>query len=555
MKEKIKNWVNKAGSFFQWSAWTDKAGKFLKSGKGIACMAAAGVLALAAAAWGGYEIWLSRQPKFHDLTIELGTDAVQISDFMTEYANAKKVAFVTDPAVVDLNRTGSISLVLRNGSAEETVTLTIEDTTAPTVTFASEYRVMADAGLPQANALVSDVRDASRVSISYLNEPVIPIDYRDETVTVVAEDESGNTTQGQCRLSFCWLRESYSLELGDTLTKEALLLNPERDEPLLDQAVLDEINAGGLGTYTVSSETEAKQIQCTVTVQDTKGPELVLRTVQRMIGKQAKLEDFVESVSDLSGVAEVYLVTELDVSTKGTYTVVVEAKDTCGNVTRAETTLWVTDDKNPPKIKGDLGTLTVEKHSSPDFLAGITAYDEVDGNCKVTCDTSSLNLDMAGTYYITYHSSDKSGNVRTVKRKVVVQHDAEDTAALVQSISDSLSNDPETIRDYVRRKISYNHEWGGDDPVWYGFTTHGGNCYVHAQCLKAIFDRKGIESRLIWVTNKTHYWLIVKIGDGWKHIDATPSRLHGKYSLMNDTQRLETLSGRVWDTTQWPACE
>ena len=74
-------------------------------------------------------------------------------------------------------------------------------------------------------------------------------------------------------------------------------------------------------------------------------------------------------------------------------------------------------------------------------------------------------------------------------------------------------------------------------------------------CLKAIFDRKGIESRLIWVTNKTHYWLIVKIGDGWKHIDATPSRLHGKYSLMNDTQRLETLSGRVWDTTQWPACE
>ena len=85
MKEKIKIWMNKAGSFFQWSAWTDKAGKFLKSGKGIACMAAAGVLALAAAAWGGYEIWLSGQPKFHDLTIELGTDPVQNIDLFTEY--------------------------------------------------------------------------------------------------------------------------------------------------------------------------------------------------------------------------------------------------------------------------------------------------------------------------------------------------------------------------------------------------------------------------------------------------------------------------------------
>ena len=60
---------------------------------------------------------------------------------------------------------------------------------------------------------------------------------------------------------------------------------------------------------------------------------------------------------------------------------------------------------------------------------------------------------------------------------------------------------------------------------------------------------------MIWVTDKSHYWLIVKIGGKWKHIDPTPSTLHGKYSLMNDAQRLSTLSGRKWDTTQWPACE
>ena len=59
---------------------------------------------------------------------------------------------------------------------------------------------------------------------------------------------------------------------------------------------------------------------------------------------------------------------------------------------------------------------------------------------------------------------------------------------------------------------------------------------------------------MIWVTNKSHYWLIVKINGQWKHIDPTPSRLHGKYSLMNDEQRLSTLSGRKWDTSQWPAC-
>ena len=131
----------------------------------------------------------------------------------------------------------------------------------------------------------------------------------------------------------------------------------------------------------------------------------------------------------------------------------------------------------------------------------------------------------------------------------------EDTAAMVREIADSLGNDPEEIRDYVRSSIRYNHDWGGEDPIWYGFTTRTGNCYVHAQCLKAIFDLKGIESQFIWVVDKSHYWLQVKIDGAWKHIDPTPGPSHSKYSLMSDAQRLSTLSGRKWDTSLWPACE
>ena len=82
-----------------------------------------------------------------------------------------------------------------------------------------------------------------------------------------------------------------------------------------------------------------------------------------------------------------------------------------------------------------------------------------------------------------------------------------------------------------------------------------GNCYVHAHCLKALFDAKGIESQIIWVTEKTHYWLVVKIGDVWRHIDATPTPGHMRYSLMNDEERHKTLSGRNWNRSLWPACE
>ena len=527
---------------------------FLKTKKGIACIAAAAVILVAAAAFGGYEIWLYQQPKFHDLTVELGTESISLGDFMTEYASGKKVSFASDPAAVDLNRVGETELTLKHGGKEETVVLSVQDTIAPTAKIQSECTVEINA-IPEAKELVSDVEDASKTEIYYRQEPVVSVDYSDVTVTVVVEDACGNSIEQDCVLRYRWIPETYALELGDELTAEMLLLNPERDSLLLDQAQLDPINTSGLGEYTVTSTLGDREQTCTVTVADTKGPELELSGVQRYPDGSVEVEDFIKSVTDVSEVKEVRLKSEFDVTKLGTYPVVVEAEDIHGNITTGETTLWITNDMKAPELSGDTSQLTVEKHSTPDFLEGFSATDDIDGECEVVCDTSKLDLDAAGTYYITYSASDKSGNVTSVKRKVVVNHDWDDTIAMVQAIADTLSDDPEEIRDYVRRGISYSHDWGGEDPVWYGFTTKTGNCYVHAMCLKTIFDLKGIESQLIWVTNETHYWLIVKIGDVWRHIDATPGVKHTKYSLMDDQQRLATLSGRVWDTTQWPACE
>jgi hypothetical protein len=73
-------------------------------------------------------------------------------------------------------------------------------------------------------------------------------------------------------------------------------------------------------------------------------------------------------------------------------------------------------------------------------------------------------------------------------------------------------------------------------------------------CLKALFDYFGYTSQLIWVMPQynPHYWLIIRIDGVWYHIDPTPNYLHARYSLMNNQQRLETLSGRKWDTALWP---
>lgn len=74
-------------------------------------------------------IWLSRgcmaywfysQPRFHDLTVELGTETISVEAFMTEFANARNAGIVTDLSTVDISVVGNSPLTLRSGHKDET---------------------------------------------------------------------------------------------------------------------------------------------------------------------------------------------------------------------------------------------------------------------------------------------------------------------------------------------------------------------------------------------------------------------------------------------------
>ena len=520
----------------------------------IACVAV--VLLATVAVLLACQVWFSKQMKFHDVTVELGTDTLGISQFMTEYALPHRVAFVSDVSTIDLGKVGTTELILSHGPKLEKVTLTVQDTTAPQVTFRDKLVQFVDY-VPKAEDFVETVSDLSDVTCYFAAEPKVSGEYEEVPVEVVVEDAYGNKTTGKSVLSYVWMKDTFTLEYGQQMTKEDILFNVEVDGHLVSQEDIDAINASPLGTYTIVSETATRTLECVVTVQDTCGPDLEVKDVQVYQYGYATLEDFVVSCTDPSGEVQIRLMTELTFNEVSEQIVTIEAEDIYGNITQKQVSLFVATDITPPTIRG-LTNMTVKKNSSPNFLGGVTATDTNDGVCTVKVNTSALNLSKAGTYYITYTARDKSGNVATAKRKVVVEHDKEDTNALVKSIAAGLSSDPEALRNYVRSRIGYNTNWGGADPVWYGFTNRVGNCYVHALCLQALFNEKGIQSQLIWVTDKSHYWLLVNIGGSWKHIDPTPSSLHGRYSLMNDAQRYETLvsngRNRDWDRSKWPAC-
>ena len=503
----------------------------------------------------GWLTWQDDQVKFQDVTIELGAETVTLSQFTTEFADPAKCRFVSDVSQVDLSKAGSYDLVLSDGRREQTVKFTIQDTTAPKVAF--DDRVEFITGhMPEAKDFVLSVEDFAETKIYFLQEPVVN-GLSDIAVTVVVEDASGNKTTGSATMVYAWLKESVTLEYGQTLKPHDLLFSADLSEELVDQSKLDEINAAKPGTYTLTSTYEGKTQTCSVTVQDTTAPTLTLKEVVTAPGSKKNLDAFLESVTDASEGTRVSFDTAPDFDTLGHFTVTVVAEDPYGNTAREETLLVVSNDLEAPVLSGADKALSITKTDKVDLMAGVSAMDAVDGVCEVKVDASAFDQSLGGTQYVIYTAMDKSHNVTTVKRTVNIAHDEADTTRLVNEIANTLSDDLVEMCMYVNKKIRYTHNWGGDDPVWYGFTNRNGNCYVQAVCLKALYEAKGYECQLAWVTNKTHYWVIVKTPEGkWRHIDATPGDMHLSMGLMTDKQRQITLSGgRTWDKSQWPACD
>ncbi len=526
--------------------------KFIKTKVGKLCIAFLAAVLVLGCAFGGYQYWLYQQPKFQDVVIELGTASLGIDQFATRYADLGKCGFVSDVSTLDIGKPGVHKLTLRHGDQEQTVRLTVTDTTAPDVVFITE-KIAQPGYIPAAEDFVESCSDLSGTTVSFA-APVKIEDFSDRSFTVMVIDAYGNVTERRCSLTYQWLKESFQLEYGTAITKEDLLLVPETEGVFFNEMAIEALNRVGTGTYTVISTSGNATRSCIVTVADTQGPALELQTVSVYTGETAEKEDFIVSVTDPSGVKEVRMLNELDFETQGIQTVTFEAEDNLGNISTAQADFIVSTDVKPPVIKG-MTTLQVNKNDKPDYLIGVSATDAIDGACKIRYDASSVDTSKSGTYYVTYYATDKSNNTATARRKVEVLHDAADTKALVAELAPKLNSDPEALRDYVRSTIGYSHDWGGSDPVWFGFKNKHGNCYVHAMCLDVLLKHYGYSTQLIWTTCKTHYWLLINIGGTWRHIDPTPSQVHGRYSLMTDAQRKSTLSGRDWDRSLWPACE
>ncbi|MBG0762424.1 hypothetical protein IY230_02200, partial [Acholeplasma laidlawii] len=84
-----------------------------------------------------------------------------------------------------------------------------------------------------------------------------------------------------------------------------------------------------------------------------------------------------------------------------------------GSVTPGEDTV-------APVISGAKDITYVIGSTAPNYLAGVSATDDVDGVVQVAVDASDVNLEVAGTYDVIYTATDLKGNVAEVVVQITV---------------------------------------------------------------------------------------------------------------------------------------
>lgn len=434
-----------------------------------------------------------------------------------------------------------------------TVKLYLVDTTAPQVKFQDITRYI---GYEiQAQDFIVEKSDLSPMYLEVVNTPQIT-EFGNYPVTIVVKDEYGNETKKECVLTIDWLNYNVKLELGETLTKQHILMRPEEDAKLVSKTELERINKSPIGDYTMTLINNAKEYVINIKVQDTTPPELELKDVIIYDDEKVEKSKFIVSAKDASGKVETTMLTQIDYKNIGNQVITIQAKDESGNAIQKQANLTIKKDVEGPVFSG-LKEMTVAKKSNINYKNGVKAVDKKEGNCEFTVDSSKVNVGVAGTYYATYISKDSKGNTTTAKRKITVKHNQEDTNNKFNEFYSKYlaGKDAYGIVYTIRKEISYNSSWGDDDPIWYGLTNKKGNCYVHVLLVQKALNKAGITNQVVKTIDGTHYWNLINVGGVWRHYDSTPgNHLIGPAT---DEEKFESSSmkGRDWSRNAYPAAK
>ena len=466
--------------------------------------------------------------------VEIGAAAPDISAFL--YSTDTEADFMTDMETLDLTQLGDIPIfILVGGESHETI-LRIVDTVPPTAT--PKERVMMLGETLSADAFVTDITDATEVSVYYKKMPVFTSPGAQDVV-VVLEDRGGNKTEITSRVYIFGIKHSMVVEAGASAIelRDYFVEAPglENKHNFIAMSIETGIAGAGLrsvGEHNVVIRANGILFNTLVTVVDTTPPSAVPSDVSVWLGRTADAFAFVSDVKDCSEVTARFK-SAPDFSEEGTYPVTVILEDVWGNTAEFTASLTVIRDTIPPVISG-AENRTVLLGDTVAYRSGVSAEDNADGPIEFTVDSSAVNIYAVGNYPVTYSAVDSSGN-RTDRTVTISVLDL--TYDLVYSMVDEIlariltpEMSPEEvvrkIHNWVRSNVRYvsNRERVTLRGAYFGLKNRQGDCFTFYAVSEVMLTRAGISNmRVTRVGGRTqHFWNLVNIGTGWYHFDTNP---------------------------------
>jgi uncharacterized repeat protein (TIGR01451 family) len=173
-------------------------------------------------------------------------------------------------------------------------------------------------------------------------------------------------------------------------------------------------------TYTATSGTESSETHRTVTVEDTLAPVITLNGANPLQVEchTSFTEPGAIATDACSGNVPVVISGSVDPNTPGTYTITYSATDGSHPPAQVTRTVNVVDTQGPVITLNGASSVTVECHTSYTD-AGATAFDACLAASRPVTTSGSVNVNVTGTYTITYTATD-GAHATTATRSVNV---------------------------------------------------------------------------------------------------------------------------------------
>lgn len=473
------------------------------------------------------------------VTVEAGADAPTAQDFLLEAYDAALDAPITDAM---LHAPGVYPIGVTVDGVRYETTLTVQDTVPPAVQTQTRFIAPGSAVSPEDFCTL--IADETATTASFLVAPD-PDSREFQQVSIRVTDAAGNYTDATAGLLF---------------THSTPVVIEARKEPLTaDECLEPGTYAGAVlirsfvpdtpGFYAVSLYVDDVPEYALVEVRDTTPPAVETPAIRWYLDHplEAAALCIVTDVTETT----VAFTSAVDWTSTEMQTVLLLVTDAAGNATAATVELTLRADTQAPVLYG-VKTKYFYLGEPFTYLEGVVATDNADGEVPVTVDTSGVDASRVGNYYVTYSAVDAAGNATSKRVLITVKGsfaNMEKLQTYVKRVTDRIFTPEMTLAekvlavyDYVYTNVRYTSR--SDKSDWRKEALRGlmygkGDCFTSNSVARALLEDTGAEivSMRRKSYNSSHYWLLINVGTGWYHFDATNSREHGyKCCMWTDAQ-------------------